>query len=148
MFDFEVKKMEERHLEQIERLEKLCFSVPWSKALLKEEISKQNSNFLVAESNGNVVLGYVGFNFVVDEGYITNLAVFPEYRCNGIAEKLLKKVIEFARSLNLKFVSLEVRKSNVTAISLYERLNFLNVGIRKNFYSLPSEDAVIMTLYL
>lgn len=148
MLEFEIKSMSEHHLEEVSRLEKICFSVPWSKVSLKEEIDNENANFLVAVDKNEKILGYAGLNFVLDEGYITNVAVFPQYRCNGIAKKLLETLVDFAQDKNLKFISLEVRKSNISAISLYKNLEFLAVGVRKNFYSCPKEDAVIMTRYL
>lgn len=148
MLEFEIKSMLECHLEEVASLEKMCFSVPWSKASLKEEIDNENANFLVAVAENQKVLGYVGLNFVLDEGYITNIAVFPQYRGNGIAKKLLETLVEFAQNKNFKFISLEVRKSNISAISLYKSLEFLAVGTRKNFYSYPKENAVIMTKYL
>lgn len=148
MLEFEIKSMSECHLEEVASLEKMCFSIPWSKASLKEEIDNENANFLVAVAENQKVLGYVGLNFILDEGYITNIAVFPQHRGNGIAKKLLETLVDFAKDKNLKFISLEVRKSNISAISLYKNLDFLAVGVRKNFYSCPKEDAVIMTKYL
>lgn len=148
MLEFEIKSMSECHLEEVARLEKICFSVPWLKVALKEEIDNENANFLVAIDKNNKVLGYAGMNFVMDEGYITNIAVFPQYRGNGIAKKLLEALVNFAQDKKLRFISLEVRKSNVYAVSLYQKLNFLSVGVRKNFYSYPKEDAIIMTRYL
>ena len=140
--------MSERHLEEVARLEKICFSVPWSKTSLKEEINNENASFLVAVDKNEKVFGYTGFTFVLDEGYITNIAVFPQYRGNGVAKKLLEALVKFAQDKKLKFISLEVRKSNVSAVSLYQKLNFLSAGVRKNFYSYPKEDAIIMTRYL
>lgn len=148
MLEFEIKSMSECHLEEVSRLEKICFSVPWSKVSLKEEIDNGYANFWVAIDKNEKVLGYAGLNFVLDEGYITNVAVFPQYRCKGIAKKLLETLVDFAQDKNLKFISLEVRKSNISAIYLYKNLDFLAVGGRKNFYSCPKEDAVIMTRYL
>lgn len=148
MLKFKIESMSECHLKEVVQLEKVCFSVPWSKVSLKEEIYNKNAKFLVAVDKNEKVLGYAGLTFVLDEGYITNVAVFPQYRCNGIAKKLLMTLVRFAQDKKLKFVSLEVRKSNVYAGSLYQKLNFLSVGVRKNFYSQPKEDAVIMTKYL
>lgn len=148
MFEIVIKNMAEQHLEQISQLEKICFSVPWSKSLLKTELGNEKSKFLVAVDKNEDVLGYVGLNFVLDEGYITNIAVFPEFRRFGIAKKLLGSLIDFAYIQNLKFISLEVRKSNFAAIKFYENMQFLSVGVRKNFYSFPKEDAIIMTKFL
>ena len=103
---------------------------------------------MVAVDKNEKVFGYTGFTFVLDEGYITNIAVFPQYRGNGVAKKLLEALVKFAQDKKLKFISLEVRKSNVSAVSLYQKLNFLSAGVRKNFYSYPKEAAIIMTRYL
>ena len=91
------------------------------------------------------LIGYIGIKAVIDEGYITNIAVFPEFRRRGVAKALLNKVFEFAKEKGLSFVSLEVRPSNTEAISLYEKTGFKEEGRRKNFYRLPLEDALIMT---
>lgn len=143
-----IELFSEKHIDDIASLEKICFSTPWSKNLLASEIYNNNSNFLVAVDEFNKVLGYVGLKFILDEGYITNIAVFPQYRNNGVASELLKRTIEFGYAKNLKFISLEVRKSNVYAISIYKNLGFALIGERKNFYIDPQENAFIMTKYL
>ncbi len=137
--------MHEEHIEGIAALEKECFSQPWSEVSLREELHKDNSNFLVALNEDALVVGYIGFNFVLDEGYITNIAVAPKFRRCGIAQNLMNKIIAFAQSQRLSFISLEVRASNAAAISLYEKFGFEKAGVRKNFYALPQEDALIMT---
>ena len=148
MINFEIMPMEKRHLQAVAAVEQCCFSVPWSKNSLAEELIKENSKFLVAVGENQQVLGYIGLNFVLDEGYITNIAVMPEFRGLGVAKKLLEKIIDFGVSENLTFISLEVRKSNIAAISLYQKFDFLPVGERKNFYSAPIENALIMTKFL
>lgn len=145
---FKITDMSEGHIDSIAALEKQCFSMPWSKNSLINELSNVNSHFLVAIDESEKVLGYIGFNYVCDEGYITNVAVFPNYRRCGVAKTLLKYIFDFGYKKNFKFVSLEVRQSNLSAICLYKSLDFVNVGLRKNFYSLPKEDAIIMTKYL
>lgn len=141
-----IVKMGKEHIKDIALLEKECFSNPWSENALKDELAKSNSCFLVSLENDKVS-GYVGMNYVLDEGYITNIAVFKQYRGNGIATSLLENLILRCIDLKLSFLSLEVRVSNEKAISLYEKFEFKNLGIRKNFYTLPKEDAFIMTKY-
>ncbi len=143
-----IEKMREEHIKDIAALEKECFSQPWSEGSLREELHKDNSNFLVALTEDALVVGYIGFNFVLDEGYITNIAVAPKFRRCGIAQNLLNKIIAFAQSQRLSFISLEVRASNAAAISLYEKFGFKEAGLRRNFYTLPQENAVIMTKIL
>ena len=143
--DIKIEKMREEHIKDVAALEKECFSQPWSEGSLREELHKDNSNFLVALNENALVVGYIGFYFVLDEGYITNIAVASKCRRCGIAQNLLNEIIAFAQSQRLSFVSLEVRASNNVAISLYEKFGFEKAGERRNFYTLPQENAVIMT---
>ena len=135
------------HLEELERLERICFSRPWSKRMLGEELENQCAAFLVAEDENGTVLGYAGLLVMLDEGYITNVAVFPEYRRLGVAAKIIDVYMNFAAANNLAFLTLEVRPSNEAAIALYRRFGFEEVGRRKNYYDLPKEDALILTRY-
>ena len=134
-------------LEELERLERICFSRPWSKRMLGEELENQCAAFLVAEDENGTVLGYAGLLVMLDEGYITNVAVFPEYRRLGVAAKIIEVYMNFAAANDLAFLTLEVRPSNEAAIALYRRFGFEEVGRRKNYYDLPKEDALILTRY-
>ena len=136
------------HLDELERLERICFSRPWSKRMLAEELDNACAAFLVAEDGETgAVLGYAGLLAMMDEGYITNVAVFPEYRRCGIAAKIIEVFMNFARGNQLSFLTLEVRPSNEAAIALYLRFGFEEVGRRRNYYDLPKEDALILTRY-
>ncbi len=135
------------HLDELERLERICFSRPWSKRMLGEELENQCAAFLVAEDEDGKVLGYAGLLVMMDEGYITNVAVFPEYRRMGVAAKIIEVYMNFAKANRLAFLTLEVRPSNAAAIALYQRFGFEEVGRRKNYYDLPKEDALILTRY-
>jgi len=141
--EIQVVKIEREHIKAIAELEKVCFSEPWSEETLLSAY-KTGTKFFVAIKNSKV-LGYVGISCVIDEGYITNVAVFPQYRRQGVASSLLNRVFSLASDEGLSFVSLEVRESNSSAISLYEKFGFKTEGKRKNFYSNPLEDALIMT---
>lgn len=140
-----VVPMAERHLAALAAIEKACFHAPWSEKMLWEELGK--GIFLVAERDGQVA-GYVGCQTVLDEGYITNVAVSSDCRRQGIARMLIDTLTAQARERELAFVTLEARASNAPAIALYEGAGFVRVGVRKNFYTAPSEDAVLMTLFL
>ncbi len=140
-----VVPMEERHLDTLAEIEKACFHAPWSADMLREELGK--GIFLVAEQDG-AVAGYVGCQTVLDEGYITNVAVSPDCRRQGICRALIAELTERAKRAGLAFVTLEARESNAPAITLYEGAGFRRVGVRKNFYTAPAEDAVLMTLFL
>lgn len=136
------------HLDQIERLERICFSRPWNRRMLAEELENQCAAFLVAEDGDTgAVMGYAGLLVMMDEGYITNVAVFPEHRRQGIAAKILEVYLNFAKANQLAFLTLEVRPTNAAAIALYQRYGFEEVGRRKNYYDLPKEDALILTRY-
>lgn len=140
-----VVPMEERHLDTLAEIEKACFHTPWSADMLREELGK--GIFLVAEQDG-AVAGYVSCQTVLDEGYITNVAVSPDCRRQGIGRALIAELTERAKRAGLAFVTLEARASNAPAITLYEGAGFRRVGVRKNFYTAPAEDAVLMTLFL
>lgn len=136
------------HLDELERLERICFSRPWSKRMLGEELDNACAAFLVAEdADTGAVLGYAGLLAMMDEGYITNVAVFPEYRRCGVAAKIIEVFMNFARANKLSFLTLEVRPSNAAAIALYQGFGFEEVGRRRNYYDLPKEDALILTRY-
>ena len=133
------------HLGEVAELERICFSTPWSRNMLAEELDNALSAFLVALDESGKVVGYAGLQVVLDEGYITNVAVRPECRRQGIAGKLLQVFLDFAQGNHLAFLTLEVRASNYDAIALYGSRGFRSVGRRKNYYEHPKEDAIIMT---
>ena len=133
------------HLDEVAELERICFTTPWSRNMLAEELDNYLSAFLVALDDNDKVAGYAGLQAVLDEGYITNVAVRPDCRRQGIAGKLLQVFLDFAKGNHLAFLSLEVRASNYDAIALYGSRGFRSVGRRKNYYEHPREDAIIMT---
>lgn len=140
---FSVEELKPDYVEQIAELEKVCFSEPWSAAAIMDSF-RSGTVFFVAVKNG-IVLGYVGVKPVLDEAYITNVAVFPEHRNSGVAKSLMKRLDQLASERQLSFISLEVRESNTPAISLYDGFGYKNEGVRKNFYRSPLENAIIMT---
>lgn len=127
---------------RIATIEKECFSTPWSENAIRESM-QSTTTFYVAQI-GCTVVGYMGLSKVAGEGYVTNVAVLNPFRRMGIGKHLLQYVIN-DNSSQLEFISLEVRISNNAAISLYEKLGFKRVGLRKRFYQNPQEDAIIMT---
>lgn len=142
----QIVPMNADHLEELEKLERICFSRPWSRKMLAEELENQCAAFLVAQNSiTQQVMGYAGLLVMADEGYITNVAVFPEFRRQGVAAKLIAVFENFARGNKLAFLTLEVRPSNTAAIALYKGFGFEEVGRRKNYYDLPKEDALILT---
>lgn len=135
-----IKRMEKKDIDSVYEIECACFSNPWSREDIAGQLELETSHFLVALVD-NRVAGYMGLQIFSGEGYVTNVAVLPEYRRQGIAEALIKNQLEN----EMEFISLEVRQSNAPAISLYEKCGFENVGIRPNFYTNPNENAIIMT---
>ena len=133
-------------LTQIEALERACFSVPWTREQLTAQLPDARHVFLAAVRGGDV-LGYIGMLHVLDEGYVSNVAVAPDARRQGVGAALVAALIELAEALRLAFVTLEARASNDAAIRLYERFGFQPVGRRKHYYAKPDEDAVLMTRF-
>ena len=142
---YDIVPMTSEHLDQVADIERLCFSDPWSRRMLSEHLENECAATLVAQGADGTVLGYAGLLVVLDEGYITNVAVRPEYRRQGIAADILKVFENFARGNRLAFLTLEVRASNTAARALYEKLGYVQAGARRNYYEHPREDAVIMT---
>lgn len=143
--NFIICDMQEKHIGQVAELEKICFSEPWSEKSLFETLKSDNTHFFVAESN-NKVLGYIGIYNVCGEGNITDFAVFPKYRKSGIGSAIIQYAIDKCKD-SMDFLTLEVRENNNNAISLYSKMGFEIVGIRKSFYSKPTENAILMTIY-
>lgn len=141
-----IEKMQSSHLEQVAEIEKKSFVHPWSIESLKAELYKDDSYFFVAIADEKIV-GYMGFNTVLDEAYVANVAVLPQYRGQGIGRALVNHACVLCREMNMSFITLEVRSSNLPAISLYQSIGFKEVGRRKNFYTEPTEDALLMTKY-
>ena len=137
----------EVQLEQIEEIEQQCFSCPWTLDQLRSQLSDDRHVFLAAVAENGAVLGYVGMMFVLDEGYISNVAVAPNFRRQGVADTLISALMTRAEELALAFVTLEVRAGNEPAKSLYAKHGFVPVGRRKNYYDLPKEDAILMTRF-
>ena len=138
-----IENMTAAHVPQIAELEKLCFSDPWSERSIETELSCRLSVWLVA-LEGEQVVGYVGSQTVIDESDMMNIAVHPDFRRRGIAEALVAELEAALRQRGSHALTLEVRDSNAPAIALYEKLGFAQVGLRKNYYRNPKEDARIL----
>ena len=135
--------MTDAHVAQVAELEKICFSDPWSEKSVASELCNPLSLWLVA-MDGETVAGYVGSQSVADEADMMNVAVHPDYRRKGIARRLVEGLVAALREKGVYSLALEVRASNVPAISLYEGLGFSQVGLRPNYYRNPKEDAYIL----
>ena len=135
--------MEESDLTQVAEIEKKIFSQPWSEKSFQDSIKEENNIYVSVEIDG-VIAGYCGIWNVAGEGQINNVAVDPTFRNQGIGYAMLQYAIDKCKDKGILSFTLEVRKSNEYAIRLYEKLGFVNCGIRKNFYDYPKEDAIIM----
>ena len=141
-----IEKMTSGHLDDVYIIETECFSHPWSKQSLEEELNNETSLFLVAKEE-NEVIGYIGMSIVIDEGYIFNVAVRENHRNKGVATALINELVTYGKKNNFSFITLEVRESNLPAISLYSKFGFIKAGERKDYYSNPKENAILMTKY-
>ena len=134
-------------IDQVCVLEEMVFSMPWHKESFIEMVENKDALYLVVEENSNpgVVIAACGMRNIVGEGDISNVLVHPDYRKRGIARLMLAELMKQGeQKFGIEAYTLEVRKSNVDAIHLYEYHGFVQEGIRKNFYEKPTEDAIIM----
>lgn len=117
----------------------------WSYNTLKEELECSSSFFKVAKTNNDEIIGFAGFKVILDEADIMNIVVKKIFRNQKVGFFLLENLISFAKSLNLKTITLEVNIDNLSAINLYNKFNFNHIGIRKKYYA-DNSDAIIMSL--
>lgn len=143
---YKLVPMDKSHLSQVAAIERMCFSHPWSEALLEQELYNDMISLVVAEGEDGTVLGYGEVRAILDEGTLEKIAVAPPFRRQGVAEEILKAYLRLGRA-HLAFLTLEVRASNAPAIALYRKHGFEEAGRRKNYYTKPAEDAIIMTRY-
>lgn len=134
-------------LDDLVDIEQASFNVPWTKGMLEEEYFNSFARYTVLEYQGRIV-GYLGMWKILDEGHITNVAVRPEFRRRGLARRLLQDLTDYALSVGIRSLTLEVRVSNTPAIKLYESFGFKVEGRRKHYYADNNEDALIMWLRL
>ncbi len=148
--DIVIKRADKSALEDIAALEKICFSDPWSEQMFKSAFDSDFSEIFIA-LDGDKLCGYICLYIIGgDESdpcgdcELANVAVAPEYRGQGIAKKLMSRMYESAKESYCSDIFLEVRQSNIAATGLYLSENFEIYGTRKNYYSAPREDAVLM----
>lgn len=142
----EFSLMTHEDLDQVEKIERATFAVPWSRASLEREVSENVcARYLVAR-DGAEIFGYAGMWFVLDEAHITNVAIRADVRGEGIGEALMRALIRFAVDNGMTWMTLECRRSNRAAQNLYHKLGFIDVGYRKRYYEDNREDALVMAL--
>lgn len=141
----DIREMTEADLPEVCAIEQETFSDPWSEEDFYKGINEPNNRYLVVSIKGEIA-AYCGYWGIVGEGYIYNVAVRNKYRRQHIGYQMLKTLLLQSQSRGITSFTLEVRCSNEAAIRLYESLGFERAGVRKDFYSKPIEDAVIMWL--
>jgi ribosomal-protein-alanine N-acetyltransferase len=141
-----ITKLNKSMLGEAAALEAECVSHPWSRESLEAALDDPKTLFLAAVEDERLT-GYVFMSVILDEGYICNVAVNEAYRRRGTGSALIRELVTYGKKNGLSFITLEVRKSNLPAISLYSHFGFVKVGERKDYYSAPKEDAVLMTYY-
>lgn len=141
-----VRRAKIEDAKEIFAIEMECFSVPWSLDSIETELLNEDKKLYYVVEDINGVVGYAGAWLVYDEGQITNIAIRPSARRQGFGAKLTSALIEECFKRGMHEIFLEVRISNLSALSLYRQLGFTVKGMRKNYYSEPKEDAYIMSL--
>lgn len=142
--DVQIRPMEMADIPEVLRIEEACFSEPWTYQGFVDALASEMNLFVVAVVGDGQIAGYCGLYTSLDEGEITNVAVENSFRRQGVARCILDALIEKSLQMGISQIFLEVRASNVPARSLYSSFQFEDVGVRKNFYRLPTEDAIVM----
>jgi ribosomal-protein-alanine N-acetyltransferase len=142
-----IQLMQPPDIKDIMEIERSSFSTPWSELSFLNEMTNSQSITKVAVS-GNNVIGYICTKYILDEGHILNLAVRQDFRRQGVATILINHVLNELKEKGCRFLYLEVRASNQNAIKFYERFGFRIVGSRKNYYTLPTENAALMMRWM
>ena len=143
MNDVSIVRLSADHLADVAELERLCFAEPWSESSLELLLGERGVGF-AAFVDGRLA-AYGGMMTVLDEGQITNIATHPDFRRMGLGRRIMNALDEYGREKGIAFLSLEVRESNSAARGLYISCGWQEEGVRKNFYRLPVENAVVMT---
>jgi len=142
-----IRPMHKSDIDAVVLIEHESFGVPWTKAAFEQEMLNSNAHYLVMEED-NRIIGYGGFWQILDEGHFTNLAITPEYRSRGFGKKLIQAMLNYARTIEIAKVTLEVRETNENALKAYVAVGFQIEGKRRRYYTNPVEDAMIMWLSL
>lgn len=138
------RRMTLRDVEAVHHIEASTFSEPWSLQSFRDEMERNAcARYIVAEADGAIV-GYAGAWLIIDEGHITNVAVAEAMRGQGIGTGLMNALMRYAANMGVQYMTLEVRKSNLTAQKLYRAMGFIELGVRKRYYENNGEDALLM----
>lgn len=142
--------MEEKDLVHVLEIEKLSFPNPWREMTFRGEMYNKpiSFSFVIVHKSKRLIIGYIIFWCIKNRAQINNIAIHPDFRCMGIAETVIRQVLDQIRVVGAEYVTLEVRPSNMAARSLYNKLGFDVLGIKDNYYNDPREDALVMGKYL
>ena len=138
-----VRPMREGDVDRIAELEKICFRTPWSRNAIADELKNKVAHYLICERDG-FLIAYAGMWLIFDEAHITNVAVAPEYRGQGLGKRIMLCMMRSAALHRATNMTLEVREHNLVAQSLYSSLDFDKAGERKGYYFDTGESAYIM----
>ena len=139
-----IRRMKAADVSQVHALELATFAEPWSEQSFLDEINKNVCARYLVMAQGEEILAYAGAWMVFEEGHITNIAVKEAYRGQGVGEALTRALMQYAANLGVQYMTLEVRRSNLTAQRLYQKLGFIELGVRKRYYTDNGEDALLM----
>ena len=140
-----IEIMKDDDIANIVEVETKSFEIPWSKESFENELKNKLALYLVAKVDEKAV-GYIVVWKIFDEGHITNVAVHPDFRGQGLARALISELLSLCRKDGIVSFTLEVRESNIVAQKLYKSFGFVESGKRKGYYSDNNEDAIIMWL--
>jgi ribosomal-protein-alanine N-acetyltransferase len=143
---FRIRLLREADLERVMEIERECFSTPWKEATFRGLMKRSDTDLLVAETADGWIAGYAACWTVIDQSELGNVAVAASARGSGIGGALVDAVVERIQERGATECYLEVRVSNQSAQSLYRQRGFVQVGRRPRYYSLPTEDALVMRL--
>ncbi|MFH1511797.1 MAG: ribosomal protein S18-alanine N-acetyltransferase [Bacillota bacterium] len=142
-----IRRMTKADIQAVFAIEMQTFSVPWPEASFHHEMDENPAaRYLVAAEDDGTVIGYAGAWLIFEEGHITNVAVREDCRGRGVGRRLTEALIQYAANLGVKYMTLEVRKSNLTAQGMYRKLGFEKLSVRKRYYPDNNEDAYLMVL--
>lgn len=140
-----ITPMKLEDLNEVLEIEVLAFATPWSRnSFLYELLENERAIYLTAKNEYDQIMGYVGMWTVFDEGHITNLATHPQYRRQGVAYKLMNELFAVSKEKGVRYLTLEVRRTNSSAQELYQKMGFVHMGVRRKYYLDNNEDALIM----
>ena len=139
-----VRRMRLADVPKVHAIELSTFASPWSVQSFEDEMNQNAcARYLVTEQDGEII-AYAGAWMVFEEGHITNIAVKPEVRGQGVGKELTRALLQYAANLGVQYMTLEVRVSNLKARDMYQKLGFVELGVRKRYYEDNGEDALLM----